>query len=55
VYQYNWSGANAETDIGVTGNNDTDEIEDITHVGSDFFIGINRNGGLADYVKVFVE
>lgn len=55
VYQYNWSGADVETDIGVTGNTDTDEIEDITHVGSDFFIGINRNGGLADYVKVFVE
>ena len=55
VYQYNWSGSDVETDIGVPGNTLTDEIEDITHVGSDFFIGINRNGGSADSVKVFTE
>jgi hypothetical protein len=55
VYQYNWSGGDVESDIGVPGNNLTDEIEDITHVGSEFFVGINRNGGSADSVKVFTE
>jgi hypothetical protein len=55
VYQYNWSGGEVEGDIGIPGNDLTDEIEDITHVGSDFFIGINRNGGSADSVKVFTE
>jgi hypothetical protein len=55
VYQYNWSGGDVEGDIGVPGNDVVDEIEDITHVGSDFFVGINRNDGLADSVKVFVE
>jgi hypothetical protein len=54
VYQYNWSGADVESDIGIPGNNLTDEIEDVTHVGSEFFVGINRNGGLADSVKVFI-
>ena len=44
-----------ESDIGIPGNNLTDEIEDITHVGSDFFVAINRNGGSADSVKVFTE
>jgi hypothetical protein len=55
VYQYNWSGGDAESDIGIPGNNLTDEIEDITHVGGDFFVGVNRNGGSADSVKVFTE
>lgn len=55
VYQYNWSGGDVESDIGVPGNNLIDEIEDITHVGSEFFVGINRNGGSADSVKVFTE
>jgi hypothetical protein len=55
VYQYNWSGNDVESDIGIPGNNLTEEIEDITHVGSDFFVGINRNGGSADSVKVFTE
>ncbi|MFG2169253.1 hypothetical protein [Micromonospora chersina] len=55
VYQYNWSGGDVESDIGIPGNNLTDEIEDVTHVGSEFFVGINRNDGLADSVKVFIE
>ncbi|MFI7388071.1 hypothetical protein [Streptomyces sp. NPDC049813] len=55
VYQYNWSGADVESDIGIPGNGLTDEIEDITHIGSDFFVGVNRNGTSADSVKVFVE
>jgi hypothetical protein len=55
VYQYNWSGGDVESDIGIPGNNLTDEIEDITHIGSDFFVGINRNGGSADSVKVLTE
>ncbi|MBT0770063.1 hypothetical protein KIH74_14080 [Kineosporia sp. J2-2] len=55
VYQYNWSGGDVESDIGIPGNSLTDEIEDVTHVGSEFFVGINRNGGLADSVKVLVE
>lgn len=55
VYQYNWSGADVESDIGIPGNSLTDEIEDITHVGSGFYVGINRNGGNADSVKVFIE
>ena len=55
VYQYNWSGGDVESDIGIPGNNVTDEIEDVTHVGSEFFVGINRNDGLADSVKVFIE
>ncbi|WP_159012136.1 hypothetical protein [Streptomyces sp. NRRL F-5123] len=55
VYQYNWSGGDVESDIGIPGNNLTDELEDITHVGSDFFVGINRNGGSPDSVKVFTE
>ena len=55
VYQYNWSGGDVESDIGIPGNNLTDEIEDITHVGSDFFVGVNRNGGVADTVNVFTE
>jgi hypothetical protein len=55
VYQYNWSGGDVESDIGIPGNNLTDEIEDITHVGGEFFVGINRNGGLADSVKVLTE
>lgn len=55
VYQYNWSGGDVESDIGVPGNNLTDEIEDITHVGGEFFVGINRNGGRADSVKVLTE
>lgn len=55
VYQYNWSGGDVESDIGVPGNNLTDEIEDITHVGSEFFVAINRNGGSADSVEVFIE
>lgn len=55
VYQYNWSGGDVESDIGIPSNNLTDEIEDITHIGSDFFVAINRNDGLADSVKVFTE
>ncbi|WP_155251575.1 hypothetical protein [Salinispora cortesiana] len=55
VYQYNWSGGDVETDIGIPGYNLRDEIEDVTHVGSEFFVGINRNGGIADSVKVFIE
>jgi hypothetical protein len=55
VYQYNWSGGDVESDIGIPGNTLTEEIEDITHVGSDFFVGINRNGGSADSVKVLTE
>jgi hypothetical protein len=55
VYQYDWSGSDVESDLGIPGNNLTDEIEDITHIGSDFFIGVNRNGGKADSVKVFTE
>jgi hypothetical protein len=55
VYQYNWSGGSVESDIGIPGNSLTDEIEDITHVGGDFFVGINRNDGLADSVKVLTE
>ncbi|MFI7427773.1 hypothetical protein ACIBPB_12375 [Micromonospora sp. NPDC049836] len=55
IYQYNWSGGDVESDIGVPGNNLTDEIEDVTHVGSEFFVGINRNDGLADSVKVLIE
>lgn len=55
VYQYNWSGNDVESDIGIPGNNLTDEIEDITHIGGDFFVGVNRNGGVADSVKVFTE
>ncbi|GIE87257.1 hypothetical protein [Actinoplanes regularis] len=55
VYQYNWSGGDVEGDIGIPSNSLVDEIEDITHVGSDFFVGINRNDGLADTVKVFTE
>ncbi|WP_328853283.1 hypothetical protein OG994_12200 [Micromonospora globbae] len=55
VYQYNWSGGDVESDLGIPGNNLTDEIEDVTHVGSEFFVGINRNDGLADSVKVFIE
>jgi hypothetical protein len=55
VYQYNWSGGDVESDIGIPGNNLADEIEDITHVGSEFFVGINRNGGSADSVEVFTE
>jgi hypothetical protein len=54
VYQYNWSGIDVESDIGIPGNNKVDEIEDITHVGSEFFVGINRNG-TADSVKIFLE
>ncbi|MFF8507767.1 hypothetical protein ACF064_06720 [Streptomyces sp. NPDC015492] len=53
VYQYNWSGGDVESDIGIPGNDLIDEIEDITHVGSDFFISVNRNDGAADSVKVF--
>ncbi|MBD0837472.1 hypothetical protein [Streptomyces sp. TRM68416] len=55
VYQYNWSGKDVESDIGIPGNNLVDEIEDITHIGSDFFIGVNRNEGRPDSVKVFIE
>jgi hypothetical protein len=55
VYQYNWSGGDVESDIGIPGSDGVDEIEDITHVGSEFFVGINRNKGLADTVNVFVE
>lgn len=55
VYQYNWSGGDVESDIGVPGNNVTEEIEDITHVGGEFFVGVNRNGGSADTVNVFTE
>ncbi|MEV5610531.1 hypothetical protein [Streptomyces sp. NPDC052225] len=55
VYQYNWSGGDVESDIGIPGNNLVDEIEDVTHIGSDFFIGVNRNDGNDDSVKVFVE
>jgi hypothetical protein len=55
VYQYNWSGGDVESDIGIPGSNLTEEIEDITHIGSDFFVGINRNGGSADSVKVLTE
>ncbi|MFI7342479.1 hypothetical protein ACIBUY_31615 [Streptomyces sp. NPDC050085] len=55
VYQYNWSGGDVESDIGIPGNDLADEIEDITHIGGDFFIGVNRNGGSADSVKVFTE
>ncbi|MEV6345610.1 hypothetical protein [Actinoplanes sp. NPDC051851] len=55
VYQYNWSGTDVESDIGIPGNGLADEIEDITHIGSDFFVGINRNGGVADSVKAFTE
>jgi len=55
VYQYNWSGSDVESDIGIPGNTLMDEIEDISHIGSDFFIGINRNDGLADNVNVFTE
>ena len=55
VYQYNWSGGDVESDIGIPGNTLTDELEDITHIGSDFFVGINRNGGSADSVKVLTE
>ena len=55
VYQYNWSGGDVESDIGIPGNNLVDEIEDVTHIGGDFFVGVNRNDGLADTVNVFVE
>lgn len=55
VYQYNWSGGDVESDIGIPGNSLADEIEDVTHIGSDFFIGVNRNDGNADSVKVFIE
>ncbi|MFJ2746164.1 hypothetical protein ACIO3O_41620 [Streptomyces sp. NPDC087440] len=55
VYQYNWSGGDVESDIGVPGAELADEIEDVTHVGGDFFIGVNRNEGNPDSVKVFIE
>jgi hypothetical protein len=55
VYQYNWSGGDVESDIGIPSNDLTNEIEDITHVGSDFFVGVNRNDGYADSVDVFIE
>jgi len=55
VYQYNWSGGDVEGDIGIPGNGLIDEIEDVTHIGSDFFIGVNRNSGSPDSVKVFIE
>jgi hypothetical protein len=55
VYQYNWSGNDVESDIGVPGNNLTEEIEDVTHIGSDFFISVNRNDGASDFVTEFFE
>jgi hypothetical protein len=55
VYQYNWSGGDVESDIGIPGNNLADEIEDVTHIGGDFFVGVNRNNGVADSVQVFTE
>ncbi|RZU48335.1 hypothetical protein EV385_0048 [Krasilnikovia cinnamomea] len=55
VYQYNWSGGDVESDIGIPSNYLRNEIEDITHVGSEFFVGINRNDGYADSVNVFFE
>ncbi|SDJ45159.1 hypothetical protein [Streptomyces indicus] len=55
VYQYNWSGGDVESDIGIPGNNLVDEIEDITHIGGEFFVGVNRNDGRADSVQVFIE
>ncbi len=54
VYQYNWSGGDVETSIEIPSHSLADEIEDITHIGSDFFVGINRNGS-PDSVKVFTE
>ncbi len=55
VYQYNWSGGDVESDIGIPGNKLADEIEDVTHIGSEFFVGVNRNDGIADSVMVFIE
>ncbi|WP_424217204.1 hypothetical protein ACN20G_34530 (plasmid) [Streptomyces sp. BI20] len=55
VYQYNWSGGDVESDIGIPGKNLEDEIEDVTHIGGEFFVGVNRNEGASDLVKVFVE
>lgn len=48
VYQYTWSGSLVEK-IEIPGNGvlgvdrEAREVEDVTHIGSDFFVGINRN------------
>jgi hypothetical protein len=55
VYQYNWSGKDVESDIGIPGTSMTEEIEDVTHIGDDFFISINRNDGASDLVVEFFQ
>lgn len=66
VYQIGWTGG-LIADIKVEGygtlkasNWVTEEVEDVTHIGSDFFVGINRNTGdsptpISDRIRDFSE
>ncbi len=59
VYQYTWSGSDVET-IEIPANavlSDPNgrEVEDVTHIGSDFFVNLNRNSGGFDSVNAFTE